>query len=77
MEDFNQPSPERINLLERLEEVIGTVTPHFWAACQVCDLRALEQLLDRVGIPGYAAGLDYTTREMVRYCKFNSPIPHF
>jgi hypothetical protein len=44
MEDFIQPSPERSDLLERLEEKIGSVTPHFWAACQICDLGALEKI---------------------------------
>jgi hypothetical protein len=45
MEDFNQPSPERIDLLKRLQEKIGSVTPHFWAACQICDLGAFEKFL--------------------------------
>ncbi len=51
MEDFNLPSPERVALLERLQEVISSVTPHFWAACQICDLGALEKLhTNRLGI---------------------------
>ncbi|EPE24892.1 hypothetical protein GLAREA_11473 [Glarea lozoyensis ATCC 20868] len=65
MENYNQPSPERIELLKRLEEVVGTVTPYLWAACQICDLSALEQLL---GHPSFFyEGLNYTTRQMVRY----------
>ncbi|KAE8445098.1 hypothetical protein EG329_013700 [Mollisiaceae sp. DMI_Dod_QoI] len=45
MEDFNFPSPERIALLERLQAAIGGAPPHFWAACQICDLNALEKLI--------------------------------
>jgi hypothetical protein len=41
MEDFNQPIPERIDMFKRLQEAIGNVTPHFWAACQICDLNML------------------------------------
>ena len=46
MEDFNIPSPERRALLERLQEAIGDTTLHFWAACHVCDLQALEKLVE-------------------------------
>ncbi|KAH8660821.1 hypothetical protein BGZ60DRAFT_433670 [Tricladium varicosporioides] len=50
MEDFNIPSPERVALLECLQEAIGSVTPHFWAACQICDLKALEKLIESARI---------------------------
>ncbi len=45
MEDFNQPSPERVVLLERLQELAGGTSPHFWAACQICDMKVLEKLV--------------------------------
>ncbi|KAE8444576.1 hypothetical protein EG329_014407 [Mollisiaceae sp. DMI_Dod_QoI] len=65
MEDFNQPSPERVDLLKRLEEKIGSVTLHFWAACQICDLSALEKLLH---LPDIAIqDIDFRTSQIVRY----------
>jgi hypothetical protein len=44
-EDFNIPSKEREALLTRLQDAIGDVPPHFWAACQVCHVKALEKLV--------------------------------
>jgi hypothetical protein len=75
MEDFNLPSPERVALLERLQEkIIGVgVPPHFWAACQICDLGALAKILDE-GTP-YILAVMYQTSQMVRHCKSNRPIP--
>ncbi len=73
MEDFNQPSPERTKLLERLHEQIGAVAPHFWAACQICDLGALEKFLDHEDI--YVQAIASQTSQMVRHCKSNSPVP--
>ncbi|KAG9237991.1 hypothetical protein BJ875DRAFT_102098 [Amylocarpus encephaloides] len=73
MEDFNQPSPERIDLLRRLQEKVDSVTPHFWAACQICDLSALEDFLRHQLF--YVRGVDVQTSQMVRYCKLNSPVP--
>ncbi|KAE8443742.1 hypothetical protein EG329_001422 [Mollisiaceae sp. DMI_Dod_QoI] len=53
MEDFNQPSPERQGLLNTLQEAIGDIPPCFWALCQVCDLQALEALIEHARIsPG-------------------------
>jgi len=73
MEDFNQPSPERIDLLTRLQEKMGSVTPHFWAACQICDLGALEKLLHyEVALVQAINGL---TSQMVRHCKLYSLVP--
>ncbi|TGO21091.1 hypothetical protein BPAE_0242g00070 [Botrytis paeoniae] len=46
MEDFNIPSSERIILLKAFQEEIGDVPPYFWAFCQVCDLQALQKLID-------------------------------
>jgi hypothetical protein len=46
MEDFNIPSVERVALLERLQEAMGNAPPSFWAACQICDLKALEKLIE-------------------------------
>jgi len=45
MEDFNVPTAERVALLERLQEAMGGASPYFWAACQICDLKALEDLV--------------------------------
>ncbi|KAF7914502.1 uncharacterized protein EAF01_000908 [Botrytis porri] len=46
MEDFNIPSNERITLLKAFQEEVGDVPPYFWAFCQVCDLQALQKLID-------------------------------
>jgi len=73
MEDFNQPGPERIDLLKRLQESIGDVPPHFWAACQICDLGALEKLLHYEA--GVVRGISSQTSQMVRHCKSNSCVP--
>jgi hypothetical protein len=45
-EDFNQPTAERVAILKRLEEAMGSVAPHFWAACQVCDIQKLDQFVE-------------------------------
>jgi hypothetical protein len=73
MEDFNQPSPERVALLERLQESIGDVPPHFWAACQICDLGALENILHKPAAD--ILGISYQTSQMVRHCKSNRSVP--
>ncbi len=70
MEDFNIPSAERVALLERLQKAIGDVPPSFWAACQVCDLKALEKWVEAARISPtivYAATLQ--SRTMAQYCK--------
>ncbi len=73
MEDFNIPSPERVALLEHLQELIGSVTPHFWAACQICDLGALEKLSRKPA--GDILAIILGTSQMVHHCKSNSPVP--
>ncbi|KAH8645379.1 hypothetical protein BGZ60DRAFT_392773, partial [Tricladium varicosporioides] len=75
MEDFNQPSPERIDLLERLEEAIGDVTPHFWAACQICDLNKLNSFLQVPNPDVYVQAFSSQISQMVRYCKSNRFFP--
>ncbi|PVH83703.1 hypothetical protein DL98DRAFT_528998 [Cadophora sp. DSE1049] len=68
MEDFNLPSPERIALLERLQESIGDVPPHFWAACQICDLDALKNLVNcGHEYPNILSGLTLQTYTMAHY----------
>ena len=46
MKDFNIPSPERVALLECFQDAMGGAPPYFWAACQVCDLKALKKLVE-------------------------------
>jgi hypothetical protein len=75
MEDFNQPSPERIDLLKRLEEAIGDVTPHFWAACQICDLNKLNGFLQVPNPDVYVQAFSSQISQMVRYCKSNRCVP--
>jgi hypothetical protein len=69
MEDFNLPSPERIALLERLQEAIGGAPPHFWAACQICDLKALKRLVEcGREYPDILRDSTQQTYTMVHYC---------
>jgi hypothetical protein len=75
MEDFNQPSLERIDLLKRLEEAVGDVTPHFWAACQICDLNKLDILLQIYKPDVFIQAFSSQISQMVRYCKSNSCVP--
>jgi hypothetical protein len=87
MEDFNEPSEERVGLLKRLEDAMrlkgvtgreaeereeGTVPPHFWAACQICDIKALDKFVDYAyEHPRRARILAAQTRPMVQFCKYN------
>ena len=75
IEDFNQPSRERIDLLKRLEEAIGDVTPHFWAACQICDLNKLNGFLQVPNPDVYVQAFSSQISQMVRYCKSNRCVP--
>jgi hypothetical protein len=75
MEDFNQPSLERIDVLKRLEKAIGDVTPHFWAACQICDLDKLNRFLQIADPDVYVWLFSSHISQMVRYCKSNSCVP--
>jgi hypothetical protein len=70
MEDFNIPTAERVALLERLQEAMGDAPPYFWAACQVCDLKALDDLVETARInPATACIVAGQTRTMVLHCK--------
>jgi len=70
MEDFNIPSAERVALLKHLQEAMGDAPPHFWAACQICDLKALEKLTECARIaPGLVRIAAGQTHAMVLYCK--------
>jgi hypothetical protein len=70
MEDFNLPSPEQIALLERLQEAIGGVPPHFWAACQIYNLKALERLVEYGHeYPKILRLYSQQTYTMAHYCK--------
>ena len=71
-EDCNLPSPERLNLLERLQVSLGDIPPHFWAACHLCDVQKLALLVQTAelnpNIVSIAAGQTYT---MVANCKMS------
>jgi hypothetical protein len=72
MEDFNLPSTERTILLKSLQETIGDVPPYFWAICQVCDLQALEKLIEIARIsPAIVRIFATQAYTMVLYCKWN------
>ncbi len=70
MEDFNIPSEERIALLGYLQEAIGGAPPHFWAACQICDLKSLERLVEcGREYPEILIASAQQTYTMAYYCK--------
>jgi hypothetical protein len=85
MEDFNEPSEERVGLLKRLKDAMppkgtigleaeeydgGTVPPPFWAACQICDIKALDNFVGfACKYPANARIVAAQTRLMVQYCK--------
>ena len=70
MEDFNVPTAERVALLERLQGAMGGAPPHFWAACQICDLKALEKLAEGACInPELYRGLATITFRMALHCE--------
>ena len=71
MEDFNLPSAQRFALLERLQEPIGDVPPHFWDACQICGLDGLQNLVNcGREYPNILSGLTLQTYTMAHYCKY-------
>jgi hypothetical protein len=73
MEDFNVPTAERVALLERLQEAMGGAPPYFWAGCQICDLKALEDLVEHAcRYPAHARITALQTRTMVLHCEYNS-----
>lgn len=70
MEDFNLPSAERTILLRCLHEAMGDVPTYFWAICQVCDLQALQKLVELAQMfpaASYTIALEVYT--IVLYCK--------
>jgi hypothetical protein len=74
MEDSNIPTAERSALLQQLQETIGDVPPYFWAAAQICDVKALERLV-KCGCeyPEILVAFVQQTYSMVSYCK---KMPH-
>lgn len=72
MEDFNLPSTERTILLKSFQEAIGDVPPYFWAISQVCDLKALEKLIEIARIsPATVRILATQAYTIVLYCRWN------
>jgi hypothetical protein len=70
MEDFNVPTGERVALLEQLQEAMGGAPPYFWAACQICDLKALEALVELARRhPAWVRGMATLTRTMILRCE--------
>jgi hypothetical protein len=44
-QDYNLPGEEHRGILRRLQENVGNVPVHFWAQCQLCDIKCLEALV--------------------------------
>ena len=71
-EDYNLPSEERRAILRRLQENVGDVSPHFWAQCQLCDIKCLEAFVTISEInPDNVQLIDGQARMMMARCKFN------
>ena len=70
MEDYNVPSVAREALLQTLQNAVGDVPLHFWAACQLCDLKSLEGLTELASLnPAAARLIAGQTQTMLSYCK--------
>jgi hypothetical protein len=69
MEDFNIPSEERVALLERLQGVVGNVPLHFWAACQVCHVEALQRWVEIARISPDVVRICAGQSTIAKYCK--------
>jgi hypothetical protein len=69
-EDYNEPSQERQEVLQHLQNAIGDVPVCFWAACHVCDLGELSKLASIAKIkPSVIHTLDRSTLAMVAKCE--------
>jgi hypothetical protein len=79
-EDYNVPSEERLEILQKIHETVGEVPKHFWAMTQVADLESLRkfEILARNSLP-YARQIVTAARDVVRHCKekFFLPCIHF
>jgi hypothetical protein len=70
MEDFNVPTAERVDLLKQLQEAMGGAPPYFWAACQICDIKALEDLVELARrFPEAARIVASQARTMILHCE--------
>ncbi len=73
-EDFNQPCPERREILMTLHEALGEVPKHFWAACYVCDMEELRWYVDTARRrPSVVRVVATQAASMVGQCKRESP----
>ncbi len=71
-EDYNEPSVERQEILNRLHEALGEVPKHFWAACHVCDVQRLCQLAEvAVTFPSLVRTMASRTTEMIDQCELS------
>lgn len=78
MEDYNIRTRERTLLLESLQQAIGDVPKYFWAFCQVCDLQALEKLIEIARIsPAIVRCFASQANTIVLYCEWNRSLVIF
>lgn len=77
-EEFNLLSPERIILLQRLQEILGrsNLQPHFVAACFVCDIKMLVGFIEAATTSrSLIFSLSHVPGDMVEACESNDLIP--
>lgn len=68
IENFNGQTPERVKLLAALKSAMGSrdVDVHFWAMCQICDLKKLRKMVKH---PTIASLNEYSPRAAILHCK--------
>lgn len=75
-EDFNEISPDRRDLLVKLQkgmDLKDDISPSFWAACQICDLNMLKAM---VAQPKTAIQIERKMAENLKYCNMSLSKSH-
>lgn len=71
-EKFNELSPERKVLLDRLQTLLGrdNVPRHFVAAAFICDIRELENLVNLAAMKAtFVLSMSHQSYDMLRICE--------
>ena len=72
-ETYNIRSEERTALLQQLQDLIGDVPLHFWAACQVCDVSQINILINLAKVsPEAVLLLSTSVHKIISTCKLDS-----
>lgn len=64
------PTPERLDRLQRLENLIGLVPIYFWAAAHICDMGKLDLFIQIAELsPHILRDATEATKQMISSCK--------